>query len=158
MAAPPDKFVAAPLNVVALKVPVDGTKDNFDELVVIGKLPVEFETSVGYQVALELVLSVIAVLVAFVAKVAVSAFPVKAPTKAVEVTEVNPATVVTVLPRLIFVLPSVKLGLVRAELGILVKDAPEPLNMVALNIPVDGTYWNLVDDVSTVLVDPLVAL
>ena len=126
--------------------PVDGTKDSFVELVVCGKLPVVDETMVGYQVELELVLSVIAVFVAFVAVVAVVAdvaelaFPVNAPTKVVEVTLVNPATVVVVLPRLIEVLPSVKLELVRALLGILVKFAPEPLNPVAVRSPVEGLY------------------
>jgi hypothetical protein len=57
----------------ALKTPVLGTKLSFVELVVIGKLPVVVETSVGYQVELELVLSVTATFVAFVAVVAVVA-------------------------------------------------------------------------------------
>ena len=143
------------------KVPVLGTKDNLVELVVAGKFPVVFDTIVGYHVAIELVLSVMPIFVAFVAVVAVvavEALPVNAPTKVVEVTEVNPAIVVVVLPRAIEVLPSVKLELVRAELGILVRLAPEPLNTVEVNVPVDGTYCNFVDEVSTVLVEPLVAL
>ena len=126
-----------------------------------GKFPVVFDTIVGYQVALELVLSVMPIFVAFVAVVAVVAvlaFPVNAPTKAVEVTELNPSIVVVVLPRAIEVLPSVKLELVRAELGMFVNNAPEPLNTVEVNVPVDGTYCNFVDEVSTVLVEPLVAL
>ena len=86
-------------------------------------------------------MSVIAIFVAFVAVVAlvaVLAFPVSAPTKVVEVTLVNPAIVVAVSPKLIAVDPSVILELVRAELGILVKDAPEPLKTVAVSVPVYG--------------------
>ena len=150
-----------PLNVVALNIPVFGTKDNFVELVVSGRLPVVLDTIVGYQVATELVLSVIATLFALVAVtalVAVVALPDKAPTKVVEVTLTNPAIVVVVLPNAIEVLPSVKLELVRAELGILVRLAPDPLNTVEINVPVEGTYCNFVDEVSTVLVEPLVAL
>ena len=119
------------------------------------------DTIVGYHVATELVLSVIATLFALVAVtalVAVVALPDKAPTKVVEVTLTNPAIVVVVLPNAIEVLPSVKLALVRAELGILVRPAPDPLNTVEINVPVEGTYCNLVDEVSTVLVEPLVAL
>ena len=58
---------------LALKTPVEGTKLSFVELVVIGKLPVVVDTSVGYHVALELVLSVTATFVAFVAVVDVVA-------------------------------------------------------------------------------------
>ena len=108
-----------------------GTKLNFVELVVKGKLPVVVETMVGYHVALDEVLSVIAVFVAFVAVVAVVAvlaFPVNAPTNVVDVTEVRPANVVEVPPKLIAVEPTVTLELVKAELGIDVKPAPEPLN------------------------------
>ena len=89
-------------------------------------------------------MSVIAMLVALVAVVAVvavvalEALPVKAPTKVVEVTEVSPAIVVADPPKLIAVEPTVMLEFVNAELGIDVKDAPDPLNIVALNVPVDG--------------------
>ena len=95
-------------------------------------------TKVGYQVADELVLSVIAELVALVAVVAVFALPVNAPIKLVAVTEVNPANVVEVPPSAIEVLPMVTELLVNAPLGIFVKDAPEPLNKVAVNLPVEG--------------------
>ena len=135
--------VNEPLKTVAFNVPVLGTKDNLVELVVAGKFPVVFDTIVGYQVALELVLSVMPIFVAFVAVVAlvaVLAFPVNAPTKVVEVTLVNPAIVVAVPPKLIAVDPSVILELVRAELGMLVKLAPEPLKIVADSVPVDGLY------------------
>ena len=155
------RLAPEPLNVVALNIPVFGTKDNFVELVVSGRFPVVFDTIVGYHVATELVLSVIATLFALVAVtalVAVEALPDKVPTNVVEVTLTNPAIVVVVLPSDIEVLPSVKLALVRAELGILVSPAPEPLNTVEVNVPVDGTYCNFVDEVSTVLVEPLVAL
>jgi len=87
------------------------------------------------------VLSVIATfvaLVAVVAVVAVDALPVKAPTKVVEVTLVNPAIVVALEPKLIAVEPTVIDELLRAALGMLVKDAPEPLKTVAVSVPVDG--------------------
>ena len=116
---------------------------------------------VGYQVATELVLSVIAVFVAFVAVVvvvAVSALPVKAPTNDVEVTELNPARVVAVLPKEIFVEPIVTLELVKAPLGIEVKLAPDPLNTVAAKVPEDGVYSNLVELVYSVAVVPDVTL
>jgi hypothetical protein len=111
------------------------------ELVVAGLLPVDAADNTGYQVELELVLSVIATLVAFVAVVAVvalEALPVKAPTKVVDVTLVNPAIVVAVLPKLIAVEPIVIDELLRAELGMLVNDAPEPLKTVAVSVPVEG--------------------
>jgi len=130
-----------PLNTVADNVPVDGTKDSLVELVVAGLLPVDAADRTGYQVELELVLSVIATLfalVAVVAVVAVDALPVKAPTKVVDVTLVSPAIVVAVPPRLIAVEPTVIDELLRAELGMLVKDAPEPLKTVAVSVPVDG--------------------
>jgi hypothetical protein len=78
--------------------------------------------------------------VAVVALVAVEAFPVKAPTKLVDVTLVSPAKVVDDDPRLIAVVPTVILELVRAELGIFVRLAPEPLNVVAVSVPVLGLY------------------
>ena len=129
--AVPVKPVPAPAKPVADNTPVLGTKLNLVELVVCGKFPVVELTTVGYQVALELVLSVIAIFVAFVAVVAlvaVLALPVSAPTKVVDVTEVKPANVVTVAPNATEVEPIVTLELVNAEFGILVKLAPEPLN------------------------------
>jgi hypothetical protein len=75
--------------------------------------------------------SVVPVFVAFVAVVAVVeevALPLKAPTKVVDVTEVRPANVVDDEPNEIAVVPTVMLEFVRAELGILVKPAPEPEN------------------------------
>jgi hypothetical protein len=140
-------------------VPVDGTKLNFVELVVAGKLPVVVDTIVGYQVELELVLSVIAILVAFVEFVAVVAelaFPVNAPTKVVEVTLVSPAIVVSVPPKLTADDPIVTLELFSAEFGIDVKFAPEPLNPVAVKMPVEGLYWSLVELVYSVARLPLV--
>ena len=101
-------------------------------------MPLVEATNVGYQVADELVLSVIAELVALVAVVAVSALPVNAPIKLVAVTEVSPANVKEVPPKAIDVLPIVTDELVNAPLGILVNNAPEPLNKVAVNFPVDG--------------------
>lgn len=100
-----------------------------------------------------LVLSVIAefvALVAVVAVVAVVALPDKAPTKVVEVTEVNPAKVVTVAPKATVVDPIVTLELTNALLGMLVRLAPEPLNPVAVKIPVDGLNWYLVEETYSV--------
>ena len=97
--------------------------------------------------AFVVVSSVTAVFVAFVAEVAlvaVLALPVKAPTNVVEVTETNPANVVTVAPNATEVEPMVTLELTKAALGILVKAAPEPLNPVAVKTPVDGLNWYLV--------------
>ena len=74
------------------------------------------------------VIAVFVALVAVVAVVAVEALPDKAPTKVVDVTEVRPAKVVEVPPKLIAVDPIVTLELVKAELGIEVKPAPEPEN------------------------------
>ena len=105
--------------------------------------------------------SVIAVLVAFVAvvaEVAVLALPVKAPTKVVEVTETNPAKVVTVAPKETLVDPIVTLELVKAELGMLVRLAPDPLKVVAVKTPVEGLNWSLVLLVYSVVRFPLVAL
>ena len=116
---------------MADKTPVFGTKLNLVELVVCGKFPVVELTTVGYHVALDEVLSVIAVfvaLVAVVAVVAVLALPVNAPTNVVDVTELRPAKVVAVPPKLIAVEPTVTLELFKAELGIDIKPAPEPLN------------------------------
>jgi hypothetical protein len=130
-----------PLKTVAVKVPVEGKKDSLVELVVAGLLPVDAADRIGYQVELELVLSVIATLVALVAVVAVvavDALPVKAPTKVVDVTLVKPANVVELAPREIAVVPTVIEELLSAELGMLVKDAPEPLKTVAVRVPVNG--------------------
>jgi hypothetical protein len=164
--APVDGVVAptvpfnAPLK-LADKTPVLGTNDILVDEVVTGVFPVVTAESIGYQVALELVLSVIPTFVAFVAVVAVVAllaFPVKAPTKVVEVTEVSPATVVTVEPRETEVDPIVTLELVNAELGIEVNPAPDPENCVAVKTPVLGTYWSLVLDVYSVDRFPVVWL
>ena len=103
----------------------------------------------------------IAMFVAFVAVVAVvadEALPVKAPTKLVEVTEVKPANVVDDAPKAIAVVPTVTLELFKAELGILERLAPEPLNPVAVKMPVDGLNWYFVELVYSVDTVPLVAL
>ena len=67
--------VNGPLKPVAVKTPVDGTKDKAVEVTVNGRLPVFAETNVGYHEADEIALLVIAELVAFVAVVAVPALP-----------------------------------------------------------------------------------
>lgn len=105
-------------------------------------------------------LSVIAELVAFVAVVAlvaVEALPVKAPTKVVDVTEVRPANVVTVAPKATEVEPIVTLELTKAAFGMLVNEAPDPLNPVAVKTPVEGLNWYLVELVNSVVIVPLVA-
>ena len=104
-----------------------------------------------------LVLSVIAIFVAFVAVVAVVAelaLPVKAPTNVVLVTDVNPTMVVALDPKLIAVEPTVMLELTKAELGIDVKPAPDPLNPVAVNIPVLGLNCSLVLEVYSFVIVP----
>lgn len=40
--------------------------------------------------------------------------------------------------------------------GRLVRLAPDPLNAVAVNVPVEGLYFSLVDDVYSVVKLPLV--
>jgi len=95
--------------------------------------------------------------VAVVADVAVEALPVKSPTKVVDVTDVRPAMVVAELPKLIAVEPTVMLEFVNAPLGMLVRLAPEPLNVVADNSPVEGVYWYFVELVYSVVRLPLVA-
>jgi hypothetical protein len=105
-------------------------------------------------------LSVIAILLALVAVVAVVAelaFPVNAPTKVVDVTELKPAIVVAEPPKLIAVEPTVMLEFVSAELGIEVNPAPEPANCVAVKTPVEGLNWYLVDATYSVVKLPLVA-
>jgi hypothetical protein len=102
---------------------------------------------------------VIAVFVAFVAVVAlvaVEALPDKAPTKVVEVTEVRPANVVTVAPKATAVEPIVTLELTRAAFGMLVRLAPEPLNPVAVKMPVEGLNWYLVELTNSVVKLPAV--
>ena len=106
------------------------------------------------------VLSVTATFVAFVAVVAVVAelaFPVKAPTNVVDVTETSPANVVTVAPKATAVEPMVTLELTRAAFGMLVRLAPEPLNPVAVKSPVDGLNWYLVELTYSVVKLPAVA-
>ena len=106
-----------------------------------------------------LVLSVTATFVAFVAVVAlvaVDAFPVKAPTKVVDVTEVKPANVVTVAPKATAVEPIVTLEFTKAAFGMLVNEAPEPLNPVAVKTPVEGLNWYLVEATYSVVRLPAV--
>ena len=106
-----------------------------------------------------LVLSVIAIFVALVAVVAVVAelaFPVNAPTNVVDVTDVNPAIVVAVPPKLIAVEPTVIDELFSAELGMDVNPAPDPLNCAAVNTPVLGLNCSLVLEVYSVLKLPVV--
>ena len=95
--------------------------------------------------------------VALVALVAVEALPDKSPTKVVDVTEVRPAKVVDDAPRAIVVEPIVTLELTRAAFGMLVKAAPEPLNPVAVKMPVDGLNWYLVELTYSVVKLPAVA-
>jgi len=103
-------------------------------------------------------MAMLVALVAVVAVVAVLALPVNAPTKVVDVTDVNPAIVVAVPPKLMAVDPTVTLELVKALLGIDVKPAPDPLNCVAVIIPVLGLNCSFVELVYSVETDPLVAL
>jgi hypothetical protein len=84
-------------------------------------------------------------LVADVALVAVDALPVRAPTKVVDVTEVNPAMVVTVPPSDTAVDPMVTELFVNAAFGMAVSEAPEPAKVVADKTPVDGTKDSFVE-------------
>jgi hypothetical protein len=147
--AVPVNPVPAPLNEVALKTPVEGTKLIFVELVVIGKLPVVVETSVGYQVAIEVVLSVTATLLAFVAVVAVVALDAEPLIlTAKEVIEPLAAFKTTaVVPIYSVELPKTALGIVPVKFPAvrLVRLAPEPLNPVAVKTPLKGLYWYLVE-------------
>ena len=96
--------------------------------------------------------------VAVVADVAVLALPVSAPTNVVLVTDVSPAIVVAVPPKLTAVEPMVMDELVNAALGIFVRFAPEPLNVVAANSPLLGVYCSFVELVYSVEMFPLVWL
>ena len=97
------------------------------------------------------VMAIFVALIAVVAVVAELALPVKAPTNVVDVTEVKPAIVVAVPPKLIAVEPTVIDELLSAELGMDVRPAPDPLNCVAVNTPVEGLNWSLVELVYSVL-------
>jgi hypothetical protein len=137
-----------------------GLNFNFVDEVYSGKLPDVLVFQTGYITAFVVVSSVVPVFVAFVAfvaVVAVVALPDKAPTKVVEVTEVNPAMVVAVPPKESVVDPIVTLELTNALLGMLVRLAPEPLNPVAVKIPVDGLNWYLVEETYSVAKLPAVA-
>jgi hypothetical protein len=103
------------------------------------------------------VIAVFVALVAVVVLVAVEALPVKAPTNVVDVTEVKPTNVVTVAPKATAVEPTVMLELTRAAFGMLVKAAPEPLNPVAVRMPVEGLNWYLVELTYSVVKLPAVA-
>lgn len=78
-------------------------------LVLLAEPSKELHALVASPVSVPIVLGVVSA----AAVVAVLAFPVKAPTKEVEVTEVSPARVVEVAPRAIFVLPTVREELAR---------------------------------------------
>ena len=134
----------APANPVEVKMPVDGTKLIFVELVVIGKLPVVVDTSVGYHVAIELVLSVTATFVAFVAVVAVVALAAE-PLIFTAKEVIDPLAAfkrTAVVPMYSVELPKTALGIVpdRFPAVKLVRLAPDPLNPVAVNTPVEGLY------------------
>jgi hypothetical protein len=73
--AVPVKPVPAPVNDVALKTPVLGTNESFVDETVTGLFPVELVRIAGYQVVADVVLSVVATFVAFVAVPAVVADP-----------------------------------------------------------------------------------
>jgi len=79
--------------------------------------------------------------------------PNRAPLIVVDVTEVNPANVVLVPPRLIVVEPIVTLPAgelgdpVIAEYGMLVNNDASPANLVAVKVPVLGTKLNFELDV-----------
>jgi len=146
-------------SLLAVNAPVLGLNLSFVDDTYSGKLPDDDVFQTGYITAFVVVSSVVPVLVAFVAvvaDVAVLALPVSAPTNVVLVTDVNPAIVVTVPPKLTAVEPMVMDELVNAALGIFVRFAPEPLNVVAANNPLLGVYCSLVELVYSVEIVPLV--
>jgi len=147
------------ISLLAVKAPVLGLNLSFVDDTYSGKLPDDDVFQTGYITAFVVVSSVVPVLVAFVAvvaDVAVLALPVSAPTNVVLVTDVKPAIVVTVPPKLTAVEPMVMDELVSAALGMFVRDAPEPLNVVAANSPLLGVYCSLVELVYSVEIFPLV--
>jgi hypothetical protein len=75
LVAVPVKPVPAPVNDVALKTPVLGTNESFVDETVTGLFPVVLVRIAGYQVVADVVLSVVATFVAFVAVPAVVADP-----------------------------------------------------------------------------------
>lgn len=117
-----------PENVVAASTPVDGLNVNFVLVVFVGRFPVVAVTQVGYIVAFVVVSLVMPTFVAFVAVVAVEAFPDSAPVNVVAVTDVRPASVVEEDPKEMAVVPTVIDELVNAPLGMFVRPAPEPEN------------------------------
>ena len=148
-------------SLLAVNAPVLGLNLSFVDDTYSGKLPEDDVFQTGYITAFVVVSSVVPVFVAFVAvvaDVAVLAFPVSAPTNVVLVTDVNPAIVVAVPPKLTAVEPMVMDELVSAALGMLVRLAPEPLNVVAANSPLLGVYCSLVELVYSVEILPLVWL
>ena len=123
-------------------------------------MPVEFAEITGYQVADDDVLSVITILLALVAVVAVVALPALPSID----TPVN-VCVALALFSAIDVVPTKRLELPKTVDGIvpdncpadkLVKLAPEPLNPVAVKIPVEGLYCSFVDEVYSVVRLPAV--
>jgi len=134
---------------LALKTPVLGTKLSFVELVVIGKLPVVVETSVGYQVAMEVVLSVTATFVALVAVVAVVALAAE-PLILTAKEVIDPLAAfnrTAVVPIYNEELPKTLLGIVPDRFAAvrLVRLDPDPLNPVADKTPVEGLNWYFVE-------------
>ena len=145
---------------LALKTPVEGTKLSFVELVVIGKFPVVVDTSVGYQVAIELVLSVTATFVAFVAVVAIVALEAE-PLILTAKEVIDPLAAfnkTAVVPMYRVELPKTPLGIVpeSCPAGKEVKFAPDPLKPVAVRRPVEGLNWYLVELVYSVVRFPVV--
>lgn len=152
--AVPVRPVPAPLNDVDDNTPVLGTNDSLVDDVVTGLLPVELARMAGYQVDADDVLSVVATFVALVAVVAVLALPAL-PSMFVPVNEIDPLarfSATAVVPIYTVELPSTADGIVPDSwpAGRLVRFAPDPLNPVAVRMPVDGLNWYLVDDANTV--------
>ena len=96
--------VKAPTKPVAVKTPVEGLNVNFVLEIFVGALPLVAVLHVGYTATLLVVSFVIPTLIAFVAVVAVVAFPVNAPTNVVAdsapVDGLNVSLVLATLPGL----------------------------------------------------------
>jgi hypothetical protein len=152
--AVPVKPVPAPVNDVALKTPVLGTNESFVDETVTGLFPVELVKIAGYQVVADVVLSVVATFVAFVAVPAVVADPAE-PSIFTPVRDwalLERLRAIEVVPMYRLELPKTPVGIVpdSCPAGRLVRLAPDPLNPVAVKSPELGLKLYFVELTSVV--------
>jgi hypothetical protein len=135
-----------PANPVAVSIPVEGTKLSLEDVVFCGRLPVLAVTQVRNTADAFAASSVIPVLTALVALVADAAEPSML---VIPVRDIAPELrfkATDVVPMNTEELPSTPEGMVPDRLPAVrdVREAPEPANPVAVNIPVEGTNESLV--------------